>query len=234
MIVRVNRTIHESMNADLYTLLLFLGSIGAFLAIVVGRLQFSQEDDLDREVAAKLKAVKSLEEDYEAQTDVAKKLGANLERNDFLPTIGRTSSLNADGSLSSGRLFRKALAIYEAIEHVDDPANADRTYDRTVEEFGLGGPSEIHRADLKTMLRIARLAIHSRSDLNDVEVYRQELIALADAGMLHLSDAGRMRMREILTLLQSRDMQSLVDEYRDFVPVVEEILLNEHVVSQPQ
>jgi hypothetical protein len=84
------------------------------------------------------------------------------------------------------------------------------------------------------MLRIARLAIHSRSDLNDVEVYRQELIALADAGMLHLSDAGRMRMREILTLLQSRDMQSLIDEYRDFVPVVEEILLNEHVVSQPQ
>jgi hypothetical protein len=221
------------MNTDLYTLLLFLGCIGAFLAIVVGRLQFSQDDELDREVVARIKAVKSLEDDYEAQSDVAKSLGANLERNDFLPTIGRRLTQDADGEQTAGLLFRRALAIYEAIEHVDSPAIADRTYDRIVEEFGLGGPSELHRADLKTMLRIARVSIHSRSNLRHVDEYRKELRGLADASLLNLSDAGRMRMREILNLLQARDMQSLVDEYRDLIPVIEEILLDERVISKP-
>lgn len=219
------------MNADLYTLLLFLSCLGGFLAIVVGRLQFSHDDELDREVATKHKAVKSLEEDYAAQSEVAKKLGANLERIDFLPTIGRGASSNADGASSTGQVFRRALTIYEAIEHVDDPSNADRTYDRIVEEFGLGDPSELHRADLKIMLRIARVAIHARANGYDVDAYRERLTALGEAGSLELSDAGRMRMREILSLLQSKDMQALIDGYRDFVSVVEEILLNEILLN---
>ena len=220
------------MNADLYTLLLFLSCLGGFLAIVVGRLQFAHDDELDREVAAKHEAVKSLEKDYAAQSDVAEKLGANLDRSDFLPTMGRGGSLNADGHSTTGQLFRKALIIYEAIEHVDDPECSDRTLELTVEEFGLGGPSELNRADLKTMLRVARVAIHAGSNGDGTDSYREKLVSMRDAGALDLSDAGRMRAREILSLLQTRNMQSLVDEYRRLIPVIEEVLLSDPVASK--
>jgi len=216
------------MNADLYTLLLFLFGLGLFLAVVVGRLQFSQDDDLTREVADKLKAVNSLQADYETQSEVAQKLGANLERNDFLPMIGRTTAAGEDGDLTPGRLFRRALAIYEAIEHVDDPDHAETAYQKTVDEFGLSGSSsELQRADLKTMLRIARTSIHARTHGESIESYKKQIASLIERGELELSEAGRLRMREVLTFLQARDMQALTDDYRDHIPVIEELLLSE-------
>lgn len=219
------------MNADLYTVLLFLGCVGLFLAIVVGRMQFSQDDELHSEVANRLKAVKSLEEDYQAQSDVAEKLGANLDRSDFLPMISRLS-VGGEPALTTGKLFRRALALYEAIEHVDDEQHAERTYEKTIEEFGLADTaSELHRSDLRTMLRVARVSIHLRARGANVEAYRLEISALAKDGKLDLSDGGRLRMREVLSLLQTSDMQALVDEYRDFIPVVEDLLLSGETVS---
>jgi hypothetical protein len=222
----------KPMNADLYTVLLLLGCVGLFLAIVVGRLQFSQEDDVQKEVVDRIEAAKSLLADYQTQSDVAEKLGANLARNDFLPMISRMHPAHEDGELTPGRLFRRALAIYEAIEHVDDPENADRTYQRTVEEFGLGGPSELQRADLKTMLRLARISIHARAQGENIESYKKQVAALIQNGDLILSEGGQLRMREVLTLLQTQDMQALTEEYRDFIPVIEELLLSDPVSAK--
>lgn len=217
------------MNADLYTVLLLLSFIGVFLAVVVGRLQFSQDDDLHREVADKLKAVKSLEDDYQAQSEVAEKLGASMERH-FLPMIGKTGAIQP--ALTPGRLFRRALAIYEAIEHVDDPDDSERTYQRTVDELGLSGPSELQRADLKTMLRLARITIHARARNDNVDAYKKLLLVSVEKGDLELSDGGKLRMREVLTLLQGADMQALTEEYRDYIPVIEELLLTDRVSSK--
>jgi hypothetical protein len=219
------------MNADLYTLLLFLGGIGLFLAIVVGRLQFSDDDFFQRAVVDKQKAAKSLEDDYQTQSEVAQRLGANLERSDFLPIIGRTNSATSVGDLTPGHLFRQALTIYEAIEHVDDPDNADRYIERTAEEFGMAG-SDVERADLKTMLRLARIAIHARANDEDADEFEKQLDTFIQSGSLSLSAGGKLRMREVLTFLCSKDMQSLVDEYRNFIPVVEKLLLSEPVPSK--
>lgn len=221
------------MNADLYTVLFLLGIIGAFLAIVVGRLQFSQENEFDRDVHDKHTAVKSLEDDYAAQSEVAQKIGATMERSEFLSMIGRSAnSTNDIVPLTAGRLYKRALAIYEAIEHVDDPNQSDQAYQRTVEEFGLNGSSELQRADLKTMLRLARITMHAKTHEDSLDDYKKQLSALMKSGDASLSDGGKLRMREVLSMLQSVDMQAFTEEYREFIPVIEELFLNETVSSR--
>ncbi len=214
------------MNTDLYTVLLLLSCVGLFLAIVVGRLQFAFDDDLHKEVADKLEAVKGLEEDYRQQSEVRERLGA-VGRSEILPMISRSQlSPPTDGELTPGRLFRRALAIYEAIEHVDDPDNSDRTYQRTVQEFGLDGPSELQRADLRSMLRLARVSIHACTQGESLDRYKARVVALIDNGSLALSEAGKLRLREVLILLDRDEMQALTDDYREYIPVVEELLLS--------
>ncbi len=214
------------MNADLYTVLLLLSCVGLFLAIVVGRLQFAFDDDLQKEVADKLQAVKGLEEDYRQQSEVREKLGAG-GRSEILPMIGRSQLAQfLEGEMTPGRLFRRALAIYEAIEHVDDADNSDKTYQRTVQEFGLDGPSELHRADLRSMLRLARISIHARTQGEPLDLYKERVVALIENGNLSLSEAGKLRLREVLILLNRDEMQALTDEYRDYIPVIEDLLLS--------
>jgi hypothetical protein len=218
------------VNADLYTVLLLLGVIGVFLAVIVGRLQFSQENEFDCDVVDKLRAVKSMEEDYAAQSEMAERIGATIERSEFLSMIGRSSFSESDvAPLSIGRLYKRALAIYEAIEHVDDPEDSERTYQRTVEEFGLNGTSELQRADLKTMLRLARITIHAQAHAESLDSYRKQLSAFISGGEAVLSDGGKLRMREVLSMLQSNDMQAFTEQYRDYIPVIEDLLLAETV-----
>lgn len=218
----------ESMNADLYTVLFLLAIIGAFLAIVVGRLQMSQDDGFDSEVHDKHKAVKSLEADYAAQSEIAQRIGASMDRSEFLSMTGKNSyGPNLVEPLTAGRLYKRALAIYEAIEHVDDADESDQTYRRTVEAFGLDGSSELQRADWKTMLRIARITIHAKSHGDSLDDYRKQIDAFITSGNATLSDGGKLRMREVMSMLQSVDMQAFTEEYREFIPVIEELLLNE-------
>lgn len=221
------------MNADLYTVLFLLGIIGAFLAIVVGRLQFSQENEFDRDVHDKHTAVKSLEDDYAAQSEVALKIGASMERSEFLSMIGKSGGSSNDVvPLTAGRLYKRALAIYEAIEHVDDPLQSDETYQRTVDEFGLNGSSDLQRADLKTMLRLARITIHARAHQDSLDEYRKQLKAFTNNGDVILSDGGKLRMREVLSMLQSIEMQAFTEEYREYIPVIEDLFLNETVSAR--
>ncbi|MDZ4833107.1 MAG: hypothetical protein SGJ27_04830 [Candidatus Melainabacteria bacterium] len=218
------------MNADLYTVLFLLGIIGAFLAVVVGRLQISQENEFDRDVHDQHEAVKSLEDDYAAQSEVAERIGATMERSDFLSMMGKNASRSANVTpLTAGRLYKQALAIYEAIEHVDDSAETEQMYQRTIEELGLNGSSELQRTDLKTMLRVARVTIHAKAHKDSLDEYKKQLAVFISGGDASLSDGGKLRMREVLSMLRSAEMHEFTDEYRDYISIIENLLLNETV-----
>ncbi len=210
------------MNSDLYTVLWFLSLLGLFLAVVVGRLQ-TRDDEIERQVANQLKAVKSLEEDYRKLSQMAEELGAT-HRDEILPLL-RASGVH--DSLTPGTLLRRALSVYEAIEHVDDPERSDTTFQKTVAELGLQGPSELQRADLKSLLRLARLVIHSKDKGESAPAFRTDLASAMKEERIFLSDGGKLRLREVLSILNRSDMQSLVEEYREHIPIVEELLLSE-------
>lgn len=216
------------MNTDLYTLLWFLSLLGLFLAVVVGRMQF-RDSEIEQEVADKLEAVKSLEEDYRKLSLAADELGASARSNEILPLL-RASGVH--DSLSPGTLLRRALAVYEAIEHVDDPVRGDSTYQKTMQELGMQGPSDSQRTDLRSMLRLARETIHAKTNGEELSSYKDRIKTQISDGKIALSDGGKMRLREVLALLHRDDMQALTEEYRDYIPVVEELLLAEPVTNE--
>ncbi len=55
------------------------------------------------------------------------------------------------------------------------------------------------------MLRVARITIHARAHGDSLDEYRKQLSAFISGGDAILSDGGKLRMREVLTILQSLD-----------------------------
>lgn len=216
------------MNADLLTVLFLLCGIGIFLAIVVGRLQIAQYEELERDVADQLKAVRDLEADYQSLSEMTAQMTSG-DRIEILPLL----SGREDGKMSgehteyavAGRIARRSLVLYEAFEHVDDSEYGEDSLRKALAELGLSR-QEPNLDDFKSMLRVAREAIHSRRDSSTAEQFDERLSRLDDENKLSLSDNGKLRLREFLNFMHRPDMRALREDFLDYLPVIEERMLN--------
>ena len=216
------------MNFDLIAVLLLLSGIGIFLSVVMGRMQIQQYDELEKDLQSQYQALKDLEEGYKSLTEAAN----SPDYGEILPMFTDNSGkLRVDrraNYLTTGRIAKRVLALSEAIEHVDgDEKFFAECLGAALREFGMDEESSGSHEDLKAMLRMAKECIHARLEKQDVEYLNRRLQAMKAAGHLDLSNNGRMRMREFMSVLYRPEMKPLRDDYLHFFPLIEEILLGE-------
>ncbi|MBX9695898.1 MAG: hypothetical protein K2Z81_26160 [Cyanobacteria bacterium] len=216
------------MNFDLIAILIFLSGIGIFLALVVGRLQMQQYDELAREFETKAKEMKDLEEGYKSLSELANAPSFG----EILPMFrDKSGKMQVDRRASSsmpGLIARQVVLLVEAIEHVDGEAEiSEQSLQKALSVFGLNLDDSGSKEDLQSMLRLARHCIHAKILGESEDDFQARITAVKANGNLSLSHNGRLRLREFLSALYKPDMKPLRDDYLHLFPIIEAVILEE-------
>ncbi len=216
------------MNFDLIAILIFLSVIGIFLALVVGRLQMQQYDELEREFENQSKQMQDLEEGYKNLSELAHAPSFG----EILPMFrDKSGKLQVDRRATftvPGTIARQVLLLVEAIEHVDAESNlSEGSLQSALNVFGLNLDDSGSKEDLQTMLRLARHCIHARILGETEDDFQARIATLKVNGSLTLSHNGRLRLREFLSALYKPDMKPLRDDFLHLFPIIESVMLEE-------